>query len=92
MDNAAVTHFLRIIFWLGLPALGIAIAVAWNWATQSSLFKGQYGNEIAFACAAALLTLAVIALQRYILWAERRRLKRLLGASLRRSPIHQPDD
>ena len=92
MHNVSIKHLLKMLFWLALPALGIAIAVGWKWATQSSLFKGQYGSEIALACAGAFFIAAIIGLQRYIIWAERRRIKRLLGSSVRRSTVHQPDN
>ncbi|WP_298636934.1 hypothetical protein [uncultured Umboniibacter sp.] len=92
MHKASVKYLLKILFWLSLPALGIAIAVSWKWATQSSLFTGQYGSEIAWACAGAFVIATIIGLQRYIIWAERRRIKRLLGSSIRRSTVNQPDD
>ena len=84
--------FIKVILWLLLPVVGIVIAIAWQWATEASLFKGKYGDELALASAAAFIVAAIIGLQRYIIWAERQRLKRLLKTSIRRSAVDQPND
>jgi len=72
--------------------IGIGLAFLMNWAKNAPIYRGEHAI---LAIGATLLvggTAVVFSVQKYILWNERRKLKKLLSGAIRKQSTEQPSD
>jgi len=65
-------------------SIGVGLAFLMNWAKDAAIYRGEHAI---LAIGATLLvggTAVVFSIQKYIIWNERRKLKKLLSGAIRK--------